>query len=176
MEEALRNRLKKLHTLASRGIDGERANAEKILADLLEQHGLTMADLGAQQATAHKFSFDVPLGQHERQLFAQVVMNVLKIRTTEILFDGPRNAVVKCSISEKIEIELAFLIYLRELSELLAATTEAFVHTNKIYPPPAPEKTEQPRPRDAEREGLVGYFAKVMNHITIRPALEAKPR
>lgn len=74
MSEGTLRRIGKLLALADRGVDGERATAETMLANLLAKYGVSLEDITAQtRRTWTELEFD---GQYEHTLLLQVVRKV----------------------------------------------------------------------------------------------------
>lgn len=69
--ETVLERARRIAELAKRGVDGERVNAERLLADFLAKHGLQMEDLEREERRWYDFEpIAVPRGD---ELWAQCV-------------------------------------------------------------------------------------------------------
>ena len=68
--EEIKSRLMKMKALANAGVGGERANAEKLLAELAAKYGIDLGDLDGEEVVEYTFKFS---STWQRQLFSQLV-------------------------------------------------------------------------------------------------------
>lgn len=73
-KEAIIEQLKKVKELSERGIDGERASAEKLLKKLLKKYNMNLEDLTQDSKEVYEFTFK---NQQQKTLIYNIVGKVL---------------------------------------------------------------------------------------------------
>lgn len=128
---------KKLKALADRGVGGEKVNAETMLQNLMQKHGLTMADIDGEIQKNYFFKLEsdemVSLWQ---QIVASVNWNIKfygefkKSVIKQHALDG--NWAVKCTAAEFAEISCKFSVYGRLYQQEKKVFYNAFIHANDL--------------------------------------------
>ncbi len=132
VSDKVKRKLAKLHALAERGEGGEKDNAERVLAKLLAQHNLTIADLDDEAQSEVRFYFN---SEYEKRLLGQVMATVLNNPERNVYkIKKRRQFMAEMTASEKLEAELQYSIYKLALKKLMEQTFMAFISTNDIFP------------------------------------------
>ena len=156
---------KKLKALAEHqtAFSGESANAQKLLDQVLEKNGLTLADLESEKI--EPFLFKVG-SNHEcrffRQIFASVVggdwvrdnfrQNVKvnrranNLKPTDIIIE------IKCALHEKILVHERWSVYWAHYQRESELFYSAFIQKNELYS--NPERTTRDRDKDVDLDEL----------------------
>ena len=136
--ERLLRKLEKVKALVDRGVGGERENAERMLADLMAQYGVTEEALEDSKASTHWIRYKT---NWERKLLFQLAYMYL----------GPGHAFgcigsysgrkrkevgIDCTPSQYIEIEADFAFYSAAMEEEMGIFYSAFINKNNLFPPP----------------------------------------
>lgn len=131
---------KKLKALAERGVGGEKTNAEKMLADFIAKHNISMDDI-EQDKIDHYFFTVKP--EHQT-LLHQIVKKV----NASLSLYGPLpkdvmkrvkakgNVFTECTLAEYIEIESMFNLYGSLYDEELDVFYRAFCTANDLLVSP----------------------------------------
>lgn len=165
---------RKFKALAERGDGGEKLNAERMLAELMEKHGLTIEDIEGSAVKDYYFN----LTDINKQLWIQVVGSVGQ----DLVMAGPfpvdmmkqnnlpGNYLVESTAAEYIEIDSKFAFYDRLFNSELKVFTHAFLHANNLMLTPkagAPERQvsleeykEYLRAQDIANKLKTGQFRK----------------
>lgn len=127
---------KKLKALADRGIGGEKINAEKMLANLLLKHNLTIEDIEGEKT----FEYFFKLKPEDVMIWSQIVGHVnakipkygefLKMDVKAFKLAG--NYMINCTPAEYIEIECMLGIYPELYKRELKIFNSAFCHANDL--------------------------------------------
>lgn len=172
----LKKRLYQLAELATRGVGGEKENAETRLARLLKKHGIKMADF-FETDCEQEFFFTYST-KFEELLFIQIAASIGIVDVWE--YQGTRKLSVNCSVSNHAELSLKYGVYKRALKDEMDMTFHAFIHTQKLYSPSndlQDEKEESPQIRSAEelrRLRLIAARSSVMDRVSVRQGIENK--
>lgn len=75
IDERIVDKILKLKELAERGIDGEMANAKRILQSHLDKYGITLEDIVGKQEEKQKYSFRYS-SNSEKSILVQCVLNL----------------------------------------------------------------------------------------------------
>lgn len=130
------DRLKKLHTLAMKGVDGEKENAQKILEELLKKYDVTLSELESNDEKIENFTFWYK-GEAERQILAQIHYKVTDNSTYYRLYKNERLSKTmlrfKCTKSQKVEIEFLFDFYKRLWEEEYQIFLDAFICKHRLF-------------------------------------------
>lgn len=136
MDDTVRERLLKVLRLAQQGVGGEKANAEALLAKLLNKHGLTRdaieTDFGAERHTIWLDGRDA----RERQILSQLMVRF--VGRTRRLFTSPavpRKIGCEASSSEAIAMKLAWEVYQPAWRKALDDLVLAFVYKHDLFDP-----------------------------------------
>lgn len=124
----IREKLKKLLTLAERGVPGEAANAQKLIDKLMAKHGLSMAEIAEPSLVECLLTCKT---KFERELMRDIVFYVLQ--ATEYTCHKPRkNVVAICDVTptEAVEIEFLYTYHRKELAKVIEASVMAYTVKN----------------------------------------------
>ena len=138
MNNKVLERLKKLTALAERGVGGEKVNAERMLQKYLAKYNLEISDLDKESTIEVQISYK---SKFEKKLLMQIIWvvaldaNIYRKRGSRVLF-------FNTSIPQKIEIELKWRIYKKELDKILETTVIAFIQSNAIFSQSKSERAE----------------------------------
>ena len=130
--------LKKLKTLAERGVGGEKATAQKKLDKLLKANGLTEKDLLDDEPMYYLFSYQGPL---KLRLLNQCLYKTLGAANYQT-YKSPRtrNKIgAYCTPAQKLEIDLDYQFYSSLFDEEADILMTAFISKQDIYPEDLPE-------------------------------------
>lgn len=175
MDDKLKDRLQKLKNLAERGVGGEKETAEKKLAQLLKDNGLTESDLNNDAINYYLFSFKYP---YREKLLGQVIYKVLGASQQYAIYHsrGTRNKLgIYCTAAQKLEIELDYEFYCNLFDQEIEVLLAAFIAKQDIYPKDAPVSSV--KPEDLTSEELEKYrkrdaYANQMDHRTRSAMIE----
>lgn len=123
--------LKKLHALSTRGVGGEKENAQAMLDGLLKKLGMTEDDLDEEIAMKLEFKLK---GRNEKllmQCMASVVgkdANIWKPRPEKSIY-------LECTMAQYLEITAKINFYQAAFDRELKIFTSAFIQANRIFSP-----------------------------------------
>lgn len=138
--------LKKLKALAEQGEGGEATNAKKMLAELMQKHGITEDMISDDIKRDHI----VKLSKEEKDFFVQVVASVVG-KNFEWWTTNKKNAfILQVTSAEFMEIKSKFDFFYAAYQRDLKIFYNAFVQKNKLYRLPDPD--EQPKDKELTEE------------------------
>lgn len=141
MDEKTIQRIKKLQTLAERGVGGEKDTAERMLQKMLERNGIKSLDeLQSEEPEYTLFSYN---GKHERKLLVQCIYKVMTAAGDRRFYHskGTRQKLgIYCTKAQKLEIEMEFEFYRNVFYEELDIFMSAFINAQGIFPADAPKE------------------------------------
>ncbi len=167
-EEKLKRRLKKLHELAKRGVDGEKETAERMFQKLLEKHKISIDEITDDQKKRTWFRHGV---YPQRKLLVGIICAVCDV--CEYYTRGRFSVGVDCSEYQRTQIELQFSIYKSALKRQIEATVIAFIWKNELHPKTTPQHTK--REPSAEQLALIRAAEQMYDSIEktkINPQLQ----
>jgi len=165
--------MRKLLALAERGEGGEKANAQRMLDNMLRRHGMTVADLIGETRELHWFKVR---SATDKQLVRQIAAKVLDGQVSS--YRNHRNAKeigVETTPAEAIEIELHFETLRPALERHMDLAFSAFVQANRLFqsspstPPTAP-LTDEERERARKVLAMAGMTDATPVHKRIGKA------
>lgn len=108
--------------------------------------------------------FDMTFGdKHEEKLLIQIIFSVCP--SAEVAkYNKGRKFEVECPAPEAEQIKLLWGVYKRELKALLVRSVTAFIHANRIFPPPKEEDEDDEKPSKYDRDELLA-LSKLANAI-----------
>lgn len=127
-------KLRAIKALAESGVDGERANARRMLAELSERHGIPLADLDIQERTLVRFRYR---GPHEYRLLRQLVCHLLDRMdvTCYIPVDKPRGTLgFDLTPAEAFDLRSAWKHYRAAWRQHMEDSLIVFINVNGIFP------------------------------------------
>ncbi len=166
-KDKLVRRLKKLLSLAERGVGGEKQNAQRMLDNLLEKHGINLCDITDDVTETHWFKY--PRGDFNKRLLFQVIYAVCGKRDTWVSKYRRYQVGVDCTEYERVQIKIQFEAYQQALESELNLAYEAFLQVNCIFPENA--KLADIDERDMECLTRLAEIASGMKKVEIRQAL-----
>lgn len=131
MSEKLIELAKKLRELAQRGIGGEKTNAERLLAKIMSENGISLESLESIKRGREQFRCKV----EHRFLLIQIAHMILG-SDSKIYRDrrGPSYIQAECTAAEQLEIEAVFDFYKQAYEADLKVFRQAFIQRNQIFP------------------------------------------
>lgn len=172
--ERLLQKIKRVQALAERGVGGEKESAAVMLDRLMEQYGISEAEISEDRREMAWFRFKTDL---ERRLLLQVMFAVMGGAEIYDRTNGHSNRKHKvvgceCTAAERLEIELSNEFYQRAMNEELERFIHAFVCKNGIFPPP--DKADASgKPPSPEELAKLQAMMKGMDEHTRRKMLES---
>lgn len=169
--------LRKIKALADRGIDGERESAQAILSRLMDQYGITEADLEAERSETAWFAYSQ---ETERRLLNQIIYMVTGASGFGCVgsYSGRKRKKMgaDCTAAERIEIENAYAFFKAAMNEELEIFYSAFANKNHLFPPAdkcPPREAEELTAEERARALKAGLMMEGMERHTMRKALTA---
>lgn len=169
--------LRKIKTLAERGIGGEKEGAQLTLSRLMKKYGIDEEQLEKECKEAAFFSYSQ---EWERRLLNQIIYMV----TGEagygcVGFYSKRKRKqlgIDCTVAERLEIDANYEFYKRAVEKELEIFLEAFVQKNRIFPSPkkSKDKNRTEEPEDLNRLMKIGAMMEGMERYTLMKLLESQ--
>ena len=165
--------LKKLKTLAERGVGGEKENAATKLAELMAKYGVSEADLSDDVLNDYEFVYK---DQYQRKILNQIFYkvnherDVLRYRHGR----GQRSVLLfRATAAEALEARLEYDFYCDLWSDEVNFFLLAFIQKHRIFwenpdPPPDPDWDDTKMLR-------LGLLVDAMQDRTYQRRLEAEP-
>lgn len=174
--EKLLEKLEKIKALADRGERGEKETAERLLARLMKQYGISVEELEDAKISTHWIRYKT---EWESKLISQLAYMRLGHGHTfgcvGAYTERPRKKVgIDCTPAQYIEIEADFTFYSAALEEEMKLFYRAFLNKNNLFPPP--ELAGDPvNDEDVDQVEAMKVSAIMMglDHHTRRKGLEA---
>lgn len=175
LPERIKHRLYKLLELSTRGVGGERENAESRLESLLKKHGIKKEDF-IETENVQEFFFTF-INKYEKRLFIQIAVSMQVENIYE--YRRSRRLSVQCTVAQHAEIQLKYSVYRRALQNEIDMTYEAFIHSQRIYEPSVESDEEEKEEivlshEDQRRIELIANRAMMMDHVNVYPGIERK--
>jgi len=153
---------RKLHALAQRGVGGEKANAEQLLAKLLTDTGLTLEDI---ERTDRELVF-LKSTKAQQWLMVQCVYLVLGSKANPCGVINKRYWVcVEATNAEHLEILAAFDVYWNLYLEELEVFKLAFLSRNRVWSQDDDSSSSNKKPMTPERERMLRKAAIMASSI-----------
>lgn len=137
--------LKKVKSLAERGVGGEKENAEVLLRKLMEKYNVTEEELSDDVESWYEIEYH---GRFERDIVLQCIAKV-KADAKGYKTSGKWN--VKCTKAEFIEMNELCVFYRRALQEDLDIFLRAFIHKHDLYPETSSGPRHEPTREELEQ-------------------------
>lgn len=148
-DDKLKDRLRKLKTLAERGSPGERENAQVLFLRICKKYEIDIDNFKSEsEVTIHWFKYIRGCKISGMNVFRKLVVQVFYkcIREHEYkVWSNPYRKFqvgVDCTRAEAIEIELDYAFYAEHLQKEMSALVEAFIQVNNIFPPNGEKSTK----------------------------------
>lgn len=163
------SRMQKLLALARRGVGGERANAERFLARLLEQHGMTLDDIEGEGQVRKQVSIAYST-ERERKLILQIVAKVLDTSEPSMWKRrGTKAIIFELTPAEHAEVLVCQAAMLPALKRHMDRAFSAFIQANSLCPAPK-DGDERPQMDPKEVAAIVGMMSAT-ERVTVNKAL-----
>lgn len=130
--------LKKIRTLAERGVGGEAENAEKLLAHMMEKYDISEDELDADIRERNDFEY------HAYELYYTATGRKVK---TQLGAD--------CTPAEKVEIEYLFDFYKRLWEKEKEAFLAAYIQKHRIFAIRTDIEPQEISPEEALKMGAL---------------------
>lgn len=110
--------LKKIRTLAERGVGGEAENAEKLLAHMMEKYDISEDELDADIRERNDFEYH---GKEQKKILRQVVYKVTGGNAYELYYTatGRKVKTQQCGARSRTETRTLLVLSRRSSSEAL---------------------------------------------------------
>lgn len=132
MNEKLYKKLKKIKSLAERGIGQEKVSAEKLYEELKNKYGVNDIDIDNLEVNIEWFRFKDFL---EKRLVMQICYMVTGSKEFYSMKDNRYKMVGhSCTEFEKSEIEFYFKYYKDDLKKELDMFMTSYSNVNKLFP------------------------------------------
>lgn len=128
--------LKKIQSLAERGIGGEKENANKLLNKLLDKYGVSIEELADEKVECIEFKYK---NHDEEILLKQIIFKVTNSCKTYIyrntVTGRKARGIIGADVTQaqKIEIEFLFDWYKNQLKKEHEIFLKAFIYKHEIY-------------------------------------------
>lgn len=169
--------LKKIKALADRGEGGEKENAQAILARLMEQYGITEAELEEDRREIAWFTYSQEI---ERRLLNQIIYMVTGkpgYGCVGTFTNRKRKKMgTECTAADRLEIEANYSFFKAAMEEELETFLAAFAQKNGLYPPASkvqPWDEEELSEEELARLQKAALMSTGMERHTLRKAITA---
>ena len=170
--------LKKIKALADRGVDGERENAQAILYRLMEQYGISEAEIEEDRRETAWFSYSQ---ETEHRLLNQIIYMVTGKSAFGCVGKYTNRKRKKmgadCTAAERMEIEANYEFFKEAMEKELEIFYAAFANKNRLFPSPDKledaEDSEEETPEKLARAIKIGAMMDGMERHTLRKAITA---
>ena len=147
MDAYLKQKLLNIQALAERGVGGEKLNAARMLADLLEKYDISIDDLNDEpELQEYWFKYNTVF---EKKLLHQIVGKVLKISQVTY-YKHKNNTSHGFDLTEEQyeEISRSYDFYRKELKDEMQLLFHAFIQKHQLVAP-------SPDPKEDENEVMI---------------------
>lgn len=173
-KEKLLEKLGALKSLAERGVNGEKSNAEERLRYLMKKHGISEEELEDAGARVYWIAFKT---DYEKRLLCQLAyMRLGSGHSFKYVSSSTKRTHKKvgihCTPAQYIEIEADFAFYREALAEEMDVFYSAFINKNDLFPPPELDNIDEDyRNTDIKRSEKVRAMMRGIEHRTRNKAL-----
>ena len=170
----IESRLRKLLSLAERGVGGEKDNASRMLTLLLRKHGLDISDILEDKVETCWFKYK---GNIEKRLLSQIFCAVANDADRWTSRKKRETLGIDVTNQQMLEIRLMFACYKKSLNDDIEILFSAFIHKNDIFSPKENIEPESQEPRTPEEKARIFKISQMMNNMdktTVLKAIESK--
>lgn len=174
-KENLLEKLKKIKALADRGDRGEKESAKALLEKLMQEHGITEADLEVERVETVFFPYHDEL---ERRILIQVIFSVTGKSAFGCVGAASGRKRKKygadCTAAQRLEIEFNHKFFYEAAKKEFEVFLYAFYMKNGIFPPESevPVRTlEEMTPEEKGEMIRAAMMAEGMERHTPRKAI-----
>ena len=129
--ENIIERLKKIAALAERGIGGEKENAKRILARMMEKYEITLEDLGqGRKAKKHVFKYK---SKWEREILFQCYYRASGKNEVRYGQMGRGMVVFKLDFFQFLELDALYKYFVPLLNREMKLFLIAFIHKHDLH-------------------------------------------
>lgn len=167
--------LQKVKALAERGERGEQETAQSLLARLMEQYGISEADLEDESRTTAWFRYSQ---ETERRLLNQIIYMVTGKTGFGCVgrYTGRKRKEMgaDCTAAERLEIEANYAFFKEVMKKELEIFYTAFTSKNRLFPSDekCPPKNEEDLTAEERARVLkAGLMMQGMERHTLRKTL-----
>jgi hypothetical protein len=122
---------KKVHALATKGVGGEKENAEAFLKKLIKKHGIELTDVVEEAKKEYTF---ICKSIDQKKFLYQVIASVIgRDFKSQYAVNNRRKVFIMLTVSEYIEIDTKFNYFWKLWQDELGLFYDAFVQTNSLY-------------------------------------------
>jgi hypothetical protein len=126
MDIKTEQRLRKILSLAEKGVGGEKDNAKRLLTKLLKKHDISLSEIMDEATETHWFRYK---GEMERNLLNQIIVSAASIDCDRWRSPKRRESLgADVTKHQAIEIELKFCAYKKAWAEEVDDLFQAFIH------------------------------------------------
>ena len=129
--------LRKIHTLALKGVDGEKQQAQSILDKLMKKYDISLEELDEEKICEYEFEYH---GKEQKSLLRQTIYKVTgdKSAVWSLQYtDSGRQCKTRlggrCTAAQKVEIDFLFDFYKRIWEKDKQALLSAFIQKHRIF-------------------------------------------
>ena len=128
--------IKKLQTLAERGVGGEKETAQKKLTKLMEKYNIEETDLSDDKLELHEFKYHNKFeSKLLRQLFFKIVPNYKEHLYVHKYGKGSRSIwAIECVKAQALQIQIEYDFYRTLWEEEVEFFFSAFIQKHWIFP------------------------------------------
>ena len=174
-KEELLEKIKKIKALADRGVGGEKTTAQATLERLMQEHGITEADLELEKVETEWFTYHDEL---ERRILGQVIYSVTGKQPFGCVGAETGRKRKKrgadCTAAQRLEIEFNYNFFCEAAKKEFEVFLYAFFVKNMIFPPETVvphRKAEEMTEEELREMRRAAMMAETMEHYTPRKAI-----
>jgi len=140
--------LKKIKSLAEKGVSGEKDTATNFLKKLCVKYNISETELESDIVEKYEIRYK----PNEKKLLEQVAYSVLgeNLQTYKYKFFRKKVLIVECTLLQSIEIKCKYEHYSRAYKKQLDIFYHAFIMKNYIYPENSESKNSQDLTQEQE--------------------------
>ena len=174
-KEELLEKIKKIKALADRGVGGEKTTAQATLERLMQEHGITEADLEVERVETVFFPYHDEL---ERRILIQIIFSVTGKPAFGCVGAASGRKRKKygtdCTAAQRLEIEFNHKFFYEAAKKEFEVFLYAFFKKNGIFPPETvvpPGDIEDLEEEELQTLHRAAMMAETMEHYTPRKAI-----
>lgn len=185
--DEIKSRLMKMKALANAGVGGERANAEKLLAELAAKYGIDLGDLDDEEIEEHEIKFTQ---SWQRKLLGQLaaIMRQEKRKRGEVLrnkecelwrsiFGGKHCKWEKFTVyatkCDWLELTAKFEVLKADYKRQQKSFYLAFLMANDLLTDPD-DDAPKPTPEEIKAYKAASFMSLGIERTSLHPQLENK--
>lgn len=159
---------KKIKALSERGEHGEKINASRMLNNLMQKHGISLADLETENRDKRFFSYK----SKQKKLFFQIVGKVLGSKTAFWTDKRKRNGCyLEVTQVEYLEIQSMLDFFWTALEEEMDMFYTAFIIKNEIFP--KDQENDEGETLDSKEMAKIINMIKGMDDIHYKKRIQS---